>query len=293
MNTFLDYYALLGIPEDAPPSAIKAGFKKLALQYHPDVYKGDDAHERMRELLTAYQTLNDPEERKIYDARRAQHLQNGRHFSTTGQGVSRRPAKSTQVSPLARRDRLRYYDFPTLDDGLTEHVDLVDMAYTLSPQQASALRSLGMLRGSMAKAEQDAFYCHRCRHRWSCARGSEQKNLPMACPKCHAADWSEYLLLRCVHCRAVFESEQIRYEIGTYNYGKTTHSGGIALCPPYELFPLCPYCGVAHWCPAEDERVSDLRARARHRAAVIRVAFITSMTILIVIIGSLLLVGLR
>jgi hypothetical protein len=291
MNTFIDYYAMLGMPEDAAPSAIKAAFKKLALQYHPDVYKGDDAHERMRELLAAYQTLSDPEERRIYDAQRAQHLRNGRRFSTSGQGISRKPVKSTQVSPSARRDRLRHYDFPDLGDGLPDHVDLVDIAYTLSPKQASVLHSLGLLRGSMPKTEQGAFYCHRCRHHWSAtsARSSEQKDLPLACPKCHAVDWNEYLLLRCVHCHAVFESEQIRYEIGTYNYGKTKQS----LCPPYELFPLCPYCGAAYWCPAEDERVSNLGTRVRHRAAAMRVAFIACVTILIVIMGSLLLLGLR
>src|SRR5215831_6311909 len=69
MNYFTDYYTLLGVDKDAPQGAIKAAFKKLALQYHPDVYKGNDAHERMRLLLEAYQTLSDPEERKRYDAR--------------------------------------------------------------------------------------------------------------------------------------------------------------------------------------------------------------------------------
>ncbi|MBV9689745.1 MAG: J domain-containing protein [Ktedonobacteraceae bacterium] len=291
MNTFLDYYTILRVPEDATPSAIKAAFKKLALQYHPDVYKGDDAHERMRDLLAAYQTLSDPEERRIHDARRAQYLRNERSFATTGQRASRRPVKSAQVSPSARRDRLRHYDFPDLDDGLPSHVDLVDMTYTLSPKQVGALCSLGLLRGRMPETERGSFYCHRCHHHWSAtsAPSSEQKDLPLACPKCYAADWSEYLLLRCVHCRAVFESEQIRYEIGTYNYGKTTQS----LCPPYELFPLCPYCGTAHWCPAEDERVNNLRVRARQRAAAMRAAFIVLVTLVIIIMGSLLLASIR
>jgi len=74
MNNFPDYYTLLGVTIDAPPSAIKAAFKKLALQYHPDVYKGEDAQERMRNLLLAYQTLSDSVTRKAYDARLARRL---------------------------------------------------------------------------------------------------------------------------------------------------------------------------------------------------------------------------
>src|SRR2546428_1348471 len=78
----------------------------------------------------------------------------------------------------------------------------------------------------------------------------------MFCPHCQARDWREYLLLRCQHCHAVFASEQIRYEIGSLQYGDG------ALCPPYELFPLCPYCGKAEWCPAEEVRLWNVRDRA-------------------------------
>src|SRR5437660_12572612 len=77
MDPLTDYYAVLGLNAQASPSAIKAAFKKLALQYHPDVYKGEDAQERMRILLLAYQTLSDPEARRAYDARRSEHFLDG------------------------------------------------------------------------------------------------------------------------------------------------------------------------------------------------------------------------
>src|SRR6266704_1902257 len=77
MDPFTDYYAVLGVDSHASASTIKTAFKKLALKYHPDVYKGPDAQERMRDLLLAYQTLSDPASRRNYDVLRAEHLDIG------------------------------------------------------------------------------------------------------------------------------------------------------------------------------------------------------------------------
>lgn len=278
MEPFTDYYALLGIDVDASPETIRAAFKKLALKYHPDVYKGDDAHERMRVLLRAYQTLNDPVERRRYDARRSEHItdkpgtqqdRNAGHAPEMRTSPPRSPspameAKNGEVSPRARRDRHRYYDFPNFRDGQSLRVDLVDIAYTLPPEKAHALVEQGMLRGVAPEIVPYVYYCHRCHHRWdaepSYPRIEQRKNLSQRCPKCRALDWYDYLLLRCQHCCAIFESEQIRYEAATY--GRKDLSGLGVLCHPYELFPLCPYCGKAHWCPAEEIRVKELRQRA-------------------------------
>src|SRR5918911_1593145 len=104
MDPFIDYYAVLGVKETASPSTIKAAFKKLALQYHPDVYKGEDAEERMRLLLVAYQTLSDETARQSYDALRSEHVLDkpGRRLRVATQTTSRN--KSGTVSPSARRD---------------------------------------------------------------------------------------------------------------------------------------------------------------------------------------------
>ena len=69
MDTFTDYYKVLGVDSHASTSTIKAAFKQLALKYHPDVYKGPDAQERMRDLLIAYQTLSDPASRRTGNRR--------------------------------------------------------------------------------------------------------------------------------------------------------------------------------------------------------------------------------
>ena len=67
MDETTDYYGLLGVEVGAHVNEIKAAFKRMALKYHPDVYNGPDAEERMRSLLTAYKTLTDPGKRRAYD----------------------------------------------------------------------------------------------------------------------------------------------------------------------------------------------------------------------------------
>src|SRR5438874_12596803 len=114
METFNDYYRVLGVDERATADSIKAAFKKLALQYHPDIYKGEDAQERMRILLLAYQTLSDPEERRVYDARRSEHFMDGParrvRLATETPGSSQRES-TTRTSSERGRDRQRRYAF--------------------------------------------------------------------------------------------------------------------------------------------------------------------------------------
>ena len=66
-----DFYALLGLPPSADEKSIKAAYKRLAHQYHPDKTSGDPAKtERFRLINEAYSTLSDVSRRSQYDARR-------------------------------------------------------------------------------------------------------------------------------------------------------------------------------------------------------------------------------
>jgi curved DNA-binding protein CbpA len=64
-----DYYSILGIAETAAPEEIKAAYRKLAFQYHPDVNPGNEkqAGEKFKEINEAYGVLCDGAKRQQYD----------------------------------------------------------------------------------------------------------------------------------------------------------------------------------------------------------------------------------
>lgn len=63
-----DYYATLGVAENAPADEIKRAYRKLARRYHPDVSDEPDAESRFKEVAEAWEVLGDSEKRAAYDA---------------------------------------------------------------------------------------------------------------------------------------------------------------------------------------------------------------------------------
>ncbi len=65
----MDLYVVLGVTHGASEAEIKKAYRRLARRYHPDINPGDGlAATRFRQILQAYETLIDPEQRHRYDA---------------------------------------------------------------------------------------------------------------------------------------------------------------------------------------------------------------------------------
>ncbi len=60
----MDYYQILGVNRTASDAEIKAAYRKLAMQYHPD--RGGDS-KRFSQINEAYEVLKDPQRRAQYD----------------------------------------------------------------------------------------------------------------------------------------------------------------------------------------------------------------------------------
>ena len=65
--SFKNHYRTLGVSPNTGSDAIKKEFRKLALQYHPDINAGNEfATLRFRELQEAYEILSHPSKRAKY-----------------------------------------------------------------------------------------------------------------------------------------------------------------------------------------------------------------------------------
>ncbi len=67
-QTFVDYYAALGVAPAATAEEIKGAYRRLAVQHHPDRH-GDP--EKFKLINDAYEVLGDPEKRKAHDLKKS------------------------------------------------------------------------------------------------------------------------------------------------------------------------------------------------------------------------------
>jgi curved DNA-binding protein CbpA len=111
-----DHYAVLGVPRTATDAEIKAAFRKLARQLHPDTQHGspEPADERrFKRVARAYETLSRPARRRAYDERHAR----GRFAAPGGAGPSSYVVEG--AGPVYHSDLGHHSDFYQAGDPLS------------------------------------------------------------------------------------------------------------------------------------------------------------------------------
>jgi curved DNA-binding protein CbpA len=67
-NETADPYATLGVPRTASAGQVRAAYRRLAKQYHPDVQPDAHTTERMQRINQAWEILSSPTRRARHDA---------------------------------------------------------------------------------------------------------------------------------------------------------------------------------------------------------------------------------
>lgn len=62
-----DLYGALGLAEDADEAELKKVYRKLSIKYHPDKNPDEASKEKFAEIRDAYEILNDPDKKILYD----------------------------------------------------------------------------------------------------------------------------------------------------------------------------------------------------------------------------------
>jgi DnaJ-class molecular chaperone len=77
-----DFYTILGVSKQSTEKELKSAYRKLSAKYHPDKNQGDkSAQDMFIRINKAYETLSDPEKKKIYDIYGEEGLAKGNQLS--------------------------------------------------------------------------------------------------------------------------------------------------------------------------------------------------------------------
>ena len=92
-----NYYAKLGVKENASQREIKKAFRKLSLKFHPDKNTRNkrEAEEKFQKIAEAYNVLSDETKRKEYDALRQAGINSaaGQEFQSSTNAFSQEDAR--------------------------------------------------------------------------------------------------------------------------------------------------------------------------------------------------------
>ena len=109
MDIEKDYYKILGVSEKCSQKDIKEAYKKLALEWHPDKSKNENAMKIFKDINEAYRILHHKKRKTIYDRYRKEYKRkNGiKEITPDMKYKSKKPSKQSVYfdNILARKER--------------------------------------------------------------------------------------------------------------------------------------------------------------------------------------------
>ena len=102
-----DHYTTLGVSQDATGEEIRAAYRKIAREHHPDVSVLDESKEKFIAANDAYEVLSDVERKRAYDAARASQRQIDERERRVRESKSGGPAGYADHARATSADALR------------------------------------------------------------------------------------------------------------------------------------------------------------------------------------------
>ncbi|MCH9612854.1 MAG: Chaperone protein DnaJ [Chlamydiia bacterium] len=226
-----DYYSTLGIAKDASQDEIKKAYRKMALKYHPDKNKGDSkAEASFKEVSEAYETLSDPDKRRMYDQFGKEGVQGQGGFGGGGGGFSSmEDALRTFMGAFQGGGGGGFESFFGFEGGgqggaYAQQGASKKISLTISFEEAAkgvekeALITnwitCGKCDGSGAKSKSDITTCSTCHGRGSISQSRGFFNMSSTCPHCHGS--GQMIKTPCDTCHGagkVKEKQKIKIKI--------------------------------------------------------------------------------
>ncbi|MGD1880513.1 MAG: molecular chaperone DnaJ [Kiloniellaceae bacterium] len=189
-----DYYETLGVNRNADAAALKAAYRKLAMQCHPDRNPGDaKAEARFKEINEAYEVLKDDQKRAAYDRFGHEAFTNGGGASP-GQGGGFGGFSAGGFADIfdemfgdlmggrrgggARGSDLRYNMEITLEDAFHGKTAQIHVPSTASCEDCS---------GSGAEGGAKPVNCQTCHGNGRVRAQQGFFTIERTCPACHGA----------------------------------------------------------------------------------------------------------
>ena len=184
-----DYYEILGVSRTSTEVELKAAFRKLAMQHHPDRNPGDkECEHRFKEINEAYDVLRDGDKRAAYDRfghAAFEHGGMGAHgfgadfgsaFADIFEGIFGMGSTRGRSSGRERGSDLRYNMEISLDEAFTGKTAQIRILTSVTCEACS---------GSGAKAGTKPKACASCGGAGKIRHAQGFFTLERTCPTCH------------------------------------------------------------------------------------------------------------
>lgn len=182
-----NYYIILGVPKNSSQEEIRAAFRRLAKEFHPDHYGKDQAPFQI--IQEAYSILSNPKSRKSYD----HSLQPKTRVNTPVKHTSKKRCAHINIEPLIPESDTRFSNLNAFNRSFHQQRPIFDDIFgrlvgrnsewydseMMLPQEISVEISLSPIQAELG--------------------GNARVDLPLQlnCPSCHRYSGYGFVCWRC------------------------------------------------------------------------------------------------